>query len=420
MACGNSKQNATRYKRRHQKHIMNASIRIHHMPASPIRKFAPLEQDAARRGVEVVRLNIGQPDMPTPKQIRETFKRFTGEIVLYAPSQGMPETVAAWHEYYQSHGLYVEPRDIIITMGGSEAILFALLATCESGDEAIVFEPFYPNFSGFAHMSGVTLVGVPTSIDTGFALPPVADIERAITPRTKAIIVNNPGNPTGVVYTREQLQELASLAYRKNLYIISDEVYREFNFRGEEPTSMLEFPEIEDRVLVVDSVSKRFNHCGGRVGCLVSRNHELMAQVLKLAQARLSVPTLEQLSVVPLLTAPREYTDTVRDEYRKRRDIVYRALRTMPGVRCVEPQGAFYIMAELPIDDSERFVAWLLTDFSHAGKTVMVAPGTGFYIDPEQGKRQIRIAYVLNERELREAMEILAEGIVKYSDRENK
>lgn len=393
---------------------MQISHRIKNTPASPIRKFAPLEQDAIHRGIEVVHLNIGQPDMPTPRQIRRTFSHFKGEIVLYAPSQGMPETVTAWHTYYRSHGLAIDPADIIVTMGGSEAILFALLATCDPGDEILVFEPFYPNFNGFAHMADVKLVAVATHIENGFAFPSRPEIESHITSRTKAIIINNPNNPTGVVYNREQIQDIVNIAYRKNLFIISDEVYREFIFSDDEPVSLLEFPEIADRAIIIDSVSKRFNHCGGRVGCLVSKNKEIIAAVMKLAQARLSVPTLEQLSVVPLLSAPKEYTDSVRAEYEKRRSIVYEKLSAIPGVTCVEPRGAFYVMAELPIDDAETFVAWMLTDFSHDNKTVLVTPAQGFYLTPDAGKRQIRIAYVLHEQELVTALDILAAGIAAY------
>lgn len=393
---------------------MELSQRIKHTPASPIRKFAPLEDQAKAKGLKVYRLNIGQPDLPTPAKIRKTFRHFSGKIVLYAPSAGMPEAVAAWQKYYSSQGLHIEKDQLIVTSGGSEALMFSMMAVADPGDEILVFEPYYPNFSGFASMAGVKLIPITTHVENGFHLPSREEIESKITDKTRAILVNNPNNPTGAVYSRDELQTIATVAYKNNLHVISDEVYREFVFSGEPVVSMLEFPEIQDQVIVIDSVSKRFNHCGGRVGCLVSRNRETIAQILKFAQARLSVPTLEQLSVVPLLNAPKEYTDSVREEYKKRRDIVYNALQSINGVLCAEPQGAFYITAKLPIDDAEDFVAWLLTDFSYDGKTVMVTPGKGLYMSAELGKDEIRIAYVLNERELEDAIEVFQKGLEEY------
>lgn len=393
---------------------MKLSKRVQQTPASPIRKFAPLQKQAEESGKKVYRLNIGQPDLPTPKKITKTFKHFKGKIVLYAPSQGMPETVSAWQRYYLSHGIHVREEDIIVTMGGSEALLFSMLAVADPGDEIIVFEPFYPNFAGFAAMAGVKLIPITTDIDSGFALPPREEIEKYITDKTRAILVNNPNNPTGAVYTFAQLQDLVSCAYKNDLYIIADEVYREFIFNNTPVTSLLEFPEVEDRVIVIDSVSKRFNHCGGRVGCLVSRNKDINAAILKFGQARLSVPTLEQLSVIPLLNSSKEYTESVRDKYRVRRDIVFQELSKIDGVVCTEPQGAFYITAQLPIEDAEDFVAWLLTDFEHNGKTVMVTPGAGLYMTEGKGKNEVRIAFVLSEDDLRDAMEVFKKGLDAY------
>lgn len=393
---------------------MKFSNRIINTPSSPIRKFAKLETDAVNRGIEVFKLNIGQPDLKTPKPILQAFKKFQNDIVLYAPSAGLPETIEAWRKYYHSHGIYINSDELIVTMGGSEALLFAMLAVADAGDEILVFEPYYTNFSGFAAMGDVKLVPVTLKISDGFAIPDISEVASKVTSRTKAIILNNPNNPTGVVYNKDQVQELVNLALLKNIFIISDEVYREFIFDNSRHISILDFPEIADRAIVIDSVSKRFNHCGGRVGCLVSRNKEFIANCLKFAQARLSVPTLEQMSVIPLLTRPREYTDSVKEEYKKRRDIVSRGLKSMAGVTFVEPQGAFYIIAELPIDDAEKFVAFLLNDFFDNKQTVMVTPAQGFYMTPELGKRQIRIAYVLDEEKLGRAMALLALGLHEY------
>jgi len=393
---------------------MQLSQRVLNTPSSPIRKFAKLETGAVSRGIEVLKLNIGQPDLKTPKPILQAFKKFHNDIVLYAPSAGLPETIEAWRKYYHSHGIYVNQDELIVTMGGSEALLFAMLAVADPGDEIIVFEPYYTNFSGFAAMADVKLVPVTLELSKGFAIPDITSVEAKLTSKTKAIILNNPNNPTGVVYNKDQIQQLVNLALLKNIFIISDEVYREFIFNESRHISVLDFPEIDDRSIVIDSVSKRFNHCGGRVGCLVSRNKDLIANCLKFAQARLSVPTLEQMSVIPLLTRPREYTDSVKEEYKKRRDIVSNGLKSMEGVNFVEPQGAFYIIAELPIDDAEKFVAFLLNDFSDNKQTVMVTPAQGFYMTSELGKKQIRIAYVLDERKLERAMVLLSLGLQAY------
>ncbi len=398
---------------------MQFSQRITNTPSSPIRKFAPYEEAAKARGVEIFKLNIGQPDLHTPKPIRKAFKKFGADIVLYAPSAGLPETIDAWRSYYHSHGHYIDRDELIVTSGGSEALLFAIMATCDPGDEVIVFEPFYTNFAGFAAMSNVKLVPVTLSIDNNFALPLVEAVTAALTDTTKAIILNNPNNPTGTVYTKQQVQDIVNVAYKKNLFIISDEVYREFIFDDSRHVSILDFPEVADRSIVIDSVSKRFNHCGGRVGCLVSKNKELIAQIMKFAQARLSVPTLEQLSVIPLLTKPRAYTDSVKEEYKKRRDIVMKGLAAMEGVVFSQPQGSFYTIATLPIPDAEDFVKFLLTDFADNNQTVMVSPAQGFYITPDVGKQQIRIAYVLDEPELERAMELLKLGLEQYRSRHN-
>lgn len=391
------------------------SKRIQDTPSSPIRKFAPLEKAAVDRGIEVLKLNIGQPDLSTPKPILKAFKKFHNDIVLYAPSQGLPETISAWQTYYKSHGIELSSEEIMVTSGGSEALMFAIMAACDPGDEVLVFEPFYTNFAGFAAMANVNLIPISLDLHQGFVFPDIEQVRAKITSKTKAIIINNPNNPTGVVYDRDQIRKIINLCYRHNLYLISDEVYREFIFDDALPVSALDFPEVADRTIVIDSVSKRFNHCGGRVGCLVTRNHELMGQIMKLAQARLSVPTLEQLSVIPLLTRPREYTDSIKEEYRKRRDVVASGLESIEGVKFIKPNGAFYIMAELPLDDAENLVKFLLNDFSDNKQTVMVTPAQGFYITPGIGKRQIRIAYVLDEKKLIRAVELLRLGIIAYN-----
>lgn len=393
---------------------MKLSQRIQATPSSPIRKFAPYEQQAVAEGVKVFKLNIGQPDLHTPKPILKAFKKFHHDIVLYAPSAGLPETIDAWRTYYKSHGHTIEKDEMIITSGGSEALFFAIMAVCDPGDEIIVFEPYYTNFAGFAAMANVTLVPVTLDIRKGFTFPDAQTINEKITNKTRAIIINNPNNPTGVVYNREQVQSIINIAYRRNLFIISDEVYREFIFDDSRHISVLDFPEVADRSIVIDSVSKRFNHCGGRVGCLVSKNKELIAGILKFAQARLSVPTLEQLSVIPLLTKPREYTESLNDEYRKRRDIVLQGLSKIPDAVYAQPLGAFYAMVELPIDDAEDFVKFLLTQFRDKNETVMLSPAQGFYSTPTIGKKQVRIAYVLDEPELERAMELLRLGLEIY------
>ena len=399
---------------------MELSQRVKNTPASPIRKFAPLAEAAKNRGIFIYHLNIGQPDMETPKGIRKTFGHFKGKVVLYAPSQGILEVIKAWQRYYLSHGLGLEKENILITSGGSEAIFFSLMAICDPGDEIIIFEPFYPDFAGFAAMANINLVPITLSVENNFRLPSIEEIRKKITPKTKAILICNPNNPTGAVYSKKELQDIVNLAYKNNLFVISDEVYREFIYNGEGHTSILEFPEISDRAILIDSVSKRFNHCGGRVGVLVSRNLELMQNILKFAQARLAVPTLEQYSVIPLLNAPKEYTDSIRDEYLKRRDIVFNILKSISGVICTMPQGAFYIIAKLPIDNSVDFVKWLLTDFSYNKKTVMVTPAQDFYVTPGLGKNEIRIAYVLNEKDIKEAMEIFKKGLAEYIESHGK
>jgi len=393
---------------------MHLSKRIINTPSSPIRKFAKLEKEALSKGIKVFHFNIGQPDMETPQKIRQTFADFDGKIVLYAPSRGIPECLEAWKKYYQSQGISIETDNIIITLGASEAILFTLMAICDPEDEVLIFEPFYTNFSGFAAMSNVKLVPITKKRENNFAFPSIEEIKAKISEKTKAVLICNPNNPAGTVYDQTDLQALVDLVKEKNLYLISDEVYREFIYNGIAHKSVLSFPEIEDQAVVIDSVSKRFNHCGGRVGCLVSRNKELTEGILKFAQARLAVPTLEQLSVVPLLNTPKEYTDSVRESYKKRRDIIFESLRNIPGVECTLPQGSFYIIARLPVNDAEDFVSWMLTDFEDQKRTVMVTPAKDFYLTPGLGKDEIRIAYVLNEDDTKEAMEVFAKGLNKY------
>jgi len=384
-------------------------------PPSPVRKLTPLATQARARGVKVLHVNIGQPDIPTPPAIFEAIRGYDDEVIPYAPSPGCPETIAAWCAYYATHGFDLSRNEVIVTTGGSESLWFAFMAVGDPGDEILLFEPTYANYFGFGASTGVQPVAVKTCSENGFHLPDRDTIEAAIGPRTRAILIAHPNNPTGTVYDEAELRVLIDLAVEHDLFLISDETYRELVFDGLTHTGMLGFtePEIADRVIVVDSVSKRFSATGMRVGCLVSRNPEVMDAVGRFAQARLSSPTIEQLAVVPMLTNPTDYTTWLRGVYENRRDVVYHGL-TEAGLPCRKPSGAFYLMVDLPIYDCDHFASWLLTDFSSNDETVMIAPGAGFYLTPGEGLNQARIAYVLNEERLLRALEILSEALVTY------
>ena len=392
------------------------SRRAREVPASPIRALAPLAAEATARGVTVYHVNIGQPDLPAPEAILEAIRPPADGVIPYAPSHGQPETLAAWCRYYASLGYALEPRDIVVTTGGGEAIGFSLITVADPGDEIIIFDPTYASYLGYAASSNITLTAIPTP-PPRYHLPPIEVIEAHVTPRTRAIALINPGNPTGAVLTRAEMEGVMALAGRHGLFVVSDETYRELVFDGREHTSALDFPEMAESVVVVDSVSKRFSATGLRVGCVASKNRDVMAAVLRLAMARLSSPTVEQLASVPLLENPGPYTDWLRTVYQSRRDATYRALRALPGVEVAQPEGAFYVMASLPVPDAGDFARWLLAEFEQDGETVMVAPGAGFYVTPGLGTREVRIAYVLNEERLARAIELLGLALAAYPRR---
>ncbi len=395
---------------------LSLSKRAGEMPASPIRKLVPYADQAKARGIHVYHLNIGQPDIETPAPVLEALRNFGERIVAYTHSQGSASYLASLRSFYAREGIALEPWQINVTKGGSEAILFAMLATLNEGDEILVPEPFYTNYIGFACMAGVKILPLTTTVEQGFHLPDKATIEACLTPRTRAIMLCNPGNPTGVVYTREEMDRVAQIVRERGLWWISDEVYREFVFEPEPSAyaSVLNIHGLEDQVIVVDSVSKRFSMCGARVGCLMSRNKEVMDAVLRMSQARLSAPQIEQYIATAAHHLPASFLHDMVDVYRKRRDVVFQALQAIPDVLAGRPEGAFYTIPRLPIHDTEDFARWLLTDFSRDGETVMVAPAAGFYASPGLGRNEIRIAYVLKEEALQRAMRLLGEAIQEY------
>jgi aspartate aminotransferase len=397
-----------------EKRLPKISKRALEIQPSPIRKFVPLLQEIKKRGIKVFELHIGQPDLPTPKEILRQIKNFREKIIRYTPSTGMPEIKKAWQKYFKQFGIHFDTSELIVTTGGSEAIFFALCAICNPNEEVLVFEPFYTNYNGFAKLASVKLVPIRTFAKDGFHLPKRKIIERKITKKTRGILICNPNNPTGTVYEKKELKMIANLAKKYNLFILSDEVYREFVYDGEKHYSMMDFPKVENRVILLDSVSKRFSACGARIGCLASKNKKIIEAVTKFAQARLSVPMVEQIAVLPLLENSKKYTKKIVAEYKKRRDVVFETLSGISGIVCQKPKGAFYITVKLPIKNSEHFAKWLLTDFSFKGKTVMVAPAKGFYATMGLGKDEVRIAFVLSAPKLREAMKVFEEGLKRY------
>lgn len=391
------------------------SQRAQETPASPIRKLQTYARRAKQRGISVLHLNIGQPDLKPPPIFFKELRRYARESFAYAPSEGHHRAIKAWQKYYQSFNIKFNEDEIIVTAGGSEAILFALLACTDPGDDVIVFEPLYTNYISYAHMAGVNLRPVKLQAEAGYHLPKASKIAQKVTSRTKAIVITNPCNPTGAVYSKAELQAIVDVAYQKGLFIIADEVYREIIFKSVRHVSLMNFIKVRDRVIMVDSVSKRFNLCGARVGCVASKNLALMQNILKFAQGRLSAPSLEQLAVISLLKNSHKYTKPLAKEYGRRRDIVFKMLCDLPKVKCSSPEGAFYILAILPVDDAEKFSQWLLKDFSYHGETVMLAPANGFYITKGFGKREVRIAYVLNCTKLKRAMKILQLAVEVYN-----
>jgi len=383
---------------------------------SPIRRLVPLADEAKRKGKRVYHLNIGQPDIPTPKEFLDGVRSAPVEVLAYSPSQGLPEAIQAFLCYYGEWGITLSPEEILITTGGSEAVLFALNVACDPGDQVIVPEPFYPNYNGFSRLAEVELVPLTTSREEGFHLPPRGEIERLITPRTRAILFSNPGNPTGTVYREEELELLADIALRHDLFLVADEVYREFVYVGSHK-SVLSFPELREHAIMVDSISKRLSACGARIGAIVSRNPGVMDAARRCAMARLSPPTLEQLGLVAFMAHPhhRQVLREMADEYRRRREVLAQELARIPGVSFQLPEGAFYMMLGLPVDDAEGFVRWMLTDFP-GEETVMLAPGEGFYKTPGLGRDEARIAYVLKEDDLVRACEVLKQGLEAYQE----
>lgn len=384
------------------------------IPASPIRKLVPFADAAKRRGTKVYHLNIGQPDIETPPQMWDKIKNYNEKVLAYGPSNGLPEFRLGLAKYYAKYGVHVDPNEVIVTTGGSEALLFAMLATCDAGDEILVPEPFYANYNGFAVYGTIKIVPVTTTAQNGFRLPPKEHFAAKITPRTRAIMISNPGNPTGVVYTKAELEMLAELAVEHDLFLIADEVYREFVYDGEEFTSIMSLNGITEHAIIADSISKRFSACGARVGNVVTHNKALLDSIMRFAQARLCPPTLEQVGALGALEVPDSYFARVLAEYQQRRDIVFDGVMSIPGAVCKAPKGAFYVVAKLPIDDGDLFAEWMLSNFSLDGATTMVAPAAGFYATPTLGRDEVRIAYVLNSSDLTHAMRILASGVEAY------
>jgi len=390
------------------------SRRAARMPASPIRKLAPLAETAKSRGTRVYHLNIGQPDIETPACMLDRLRQLDAKVIEYSPSSGTPEFIRSLQRYYERRlGIPLHPREILATTGGSEAILFAFMACADEGDDILVVEPFYANYRAFATMAGLNPVPVTARGRDGFHLPPREVWERALTPRTRLVILCNPNNPTGTVYSREELEMVAAFCRDHGLFLVSDEVYREFVYDGRKATSALELEDARDFVILVDSLSKRYSACGIRLGALVTRNGDVYDACLRMAQGRLSPPGLAQFIAVGAESLGDEYTQEVVKEYQRRRDVLYEGLTAIPGVFLQKPEGAFYCIARLPVENAEDFAVWLLTDFEHEGATVMVAPANGFYASP-LGTSEIRIAYVLKEDDLRTAVRLLSEALKRY------
>lgn len=396
---------------------MKYSSRITSVESSPVRKLIPYADRAKEKGKKVYHLNIGQPDIKTPKSFFEAVKNFSGDVLTYSPSNGIPELIEAVIPYYRNYNMEFSKDEILVTNGGSEALLFTLMSLFDKGDEIVIPEPFYANYNTMFKVLEINVIPISTKVEDGFHLPTKAEIEKVITPKTKAILISNPGNPTGTTYTKEEINTLAEVVKENDLFMISDEVYREFVYDGLEYASFGTVKGIEDRVIIIDSVSKRYSACGSRVGLIVSKNKEFIAQAFKLCEVRLSVAELEQIGAAALYQTPQSYLEEVNQEYKKRRDIVFEALSSMEGVVCRKPEGAFYYMTKLPVDDAEKFVIWLLEEFDIDGETLMMAPANGFYATEGRGIDEVRIAYILNETDLKRSMEILKEALKKYPGR---
>ena len=397
--------------------MLNISNRGINMPPSPIRKLVPFAEAAKKKGTKVYHLNIGQPDIATPETILDAVRKSDFKVLEYSHSAGNESYRKKLVEYYRHVGINVNPEQIIITTGGSEAILFGFMACMDAGDEVIIPEPFYANYNGFAVEAGVVVKPITSSIESGFALPPIDDFEKAITPKTKAIVICNPNNPTGYLYSKEEMEVLKKIIIKHKLFLFADEAYREFCYEGAH-TSAMHLTGVDEHVVLMDTISKRYSACGGRIGAFVTKNKELINAAMKFAQARLSPPSFAQILGEAAVDLPADYFNDTKAEYKKRRDTIVKRLNAMEGVFCPNPGGAFYAMAKLPIDDADKFCQWLLESFSHNNQTVMLAPATGFYSTPGLGKKEVRLAYVLNADSINKAMDCLEEALKQYPGRE--
>ena len=398
---------------------MNIYLRAQNMPESPIRKLAKYADAARRNGVHIYHLNIGQPDIKTPACAQEALQRFHKDVLEYSPSQGIQSLRTKMVGYYAEYGIDISPDEIIVTTGGSEAIMFAYMACLNPGDEIIVTDPSYANYMAFAISCGAVVKSVKTHIEDGFKLPPVEEFEKQITDKTRAILICNPNNPTGYLYSKKEMMQIRDLVKKYDLYLLSDEVYREFIYTKRPYISACHLEGIENNVILIDSVSKRYSECGIRIGALITKNKEVHNAVMKFCQARLSPPLIGQVIAEASLTTPQEYMEEVYDEYLSRRNYLIDQLNQIPGVFAPTPMGAFYTMVQLPVDDTDKFCEWCLTDFQYEGQTVMMAPGSGFYTNPEDGKKQVRMAYILCKEDLGRAMLVLRKALETYNELNN-
>ena len=394
---------------------MNISNRALEMNFSPIRKLIPLADEAAKKGIKVYKLNIGQPNIVTPDSFFEGLHSYKEKIVTYSDSRGIPQLIESFVKSYKLSGINLEKEDILITQGGSEAILFTLMCICNEGDEVLVPEPFYSNYSSFSIFSGARVKPIPTCIENNFHLPSKEELESLINPKTKAIMFSNPVNPTGTVYTADEIKMIGELAIKHDLYIIADEVYRQFVYDDIPYTSIMNFENLKDRVVLVDSISKHYSACGARIGLIASKNHKLMNYILKFCQARLCVSTIEQHAAANLINTMENYIEDVKMKYKSRRDLLYGYLKRIPGVVCSKPEGAFYIFAKLPVDNAEKFAKWLLTDYSYEGKTLLIAPGPGFYQTEGKGEQEVRFSFCTNVDDIENAMIVLRRALEEYN-----
>jgi len=392
---------------------VSISRRGREMRSSPIRKLAAIAESRKKQGIRVYHLNIGQPDLPSPAPVLDMVHKFSRQTIEYAPSNGLPEPLTAWKKYFGNFGIHFDESELIVTTGGSEAITLAMCAVCDTDDEIIVVEPTYANYNGFAGIANVKLKAIPTTIENGFHLPPEDVIESYVTDKTRAILYCSPSNPTGTIYNLEEIQRLVNIALKHGLFILSDEAYREFAYE-KKSMSIADFPEVQDRAIVLDSCSKKFNVCGVRIGVLASHNKDIVSTTLKFCQARLSVATVEQLAMVPLLENPELYSRPIVEEFRKRRDLVCSELKTIPGVVSYTPEGAFYIVVGLPVKNTEHFAQWLIEEFDYKSETILLAPAQGFYVTPGKGMNEVRLAFMLKIEDLKRSLTILREALKVY------